>query len=143
MIQRLHHTGFVVRDLDNAVEFYRDVVGLEVMSEYERRGEGIDQVIGYPNAHLKAATLGIGEDHVLELIQYVHPRSEERLSGDRSMLGAAHLALQVDNIAAMFERMCASGAKMMNSPAELAPGRWACYFQDPDDNWLELLELSG
>ena len=28
------------------------------------------------------------------------------------MLGAAHLALQVDNIAAMFERMYASGAKI-------------------------------
>ena len=38
-----------MRDLNTAVEFYRDVVGLEVMSEYERRGEGIDQVIGYQN----------------------------------------------------------------------------------------------
>ena len=29
----------------------------------------------------------------------------------------------------------------MNPPAELAPGRVACYIQDPDGNWLELLQL--
>ena len=47
MIRRLHHTGFVVRDRARAVAFYRDVVGLKLISEYERIGPGIDQVIGY------------------------------------------------------------------------------------------------
>ena len=28
MINRLHHTGFVVSDRDKSVAFYRDVVGL-------------------------------------------------------------------------------------------------------------------
>ena len=141
MIQRLHHTGFVVRDRNKAVAFYRDVVGLKVISEYERRGEGIDQVIGYQDAHLKATTLDLGEGHVLELIQYLNPSSEERPTEERSVLGAAHLAIQVDDIQAMFEKVTAGGAQTLNPPAELAPGRMACYFQDPDGNWLELLEL--
>ena len=141
MIQRLHHTGFVVRDLNNAVAFYRDVVGLKVIAEYERRGAGIDQVVGYEDAHLKATTLDMGEGHVLELIQYVHPRSDERPTEERSVLGAAHLAFQVNDIETMFEKLSAGGAKMMNPPAELATGRIGCYFQDPDGNWLELLEL--
>ena len=142
MIQRLHHTGLVVRDLNEAVTFYRDVVGLDVLSEYERQGEGVDQVIGYQNAHLRATTLGFRDDHILELIQYVHPRSAARPTEERSVLGAAHLAFQVDDIQATFEELSAGGAQMMNPPAELEPGRMACYFQDPDGNWLELLELS-
>ena len=39
MIRRLHHTGFVVRDRARAVAFYRDVVGLKLISEYERIGQ--------------------------------------------------------------------------------------------------------
>ena len=109
MIQRLHHTGLVVRDLNEAVTFYRDVVGLDVLSEYERQGEGVDQVIGYQNAHLRATTLGFRDDHILELIQYVHPRSAARPTEERSVLGAAHLAFQVDDIQATFEELSAGG----------------------------------
>lgn len=142
MIQKLHHTGFVVRDRDNAVAFYRDVVGLNVISEYERIGPGIDQVIGYEQAHLRAAILDLGGGHILELIQYLRPPSDERPTEERSTIGATHLAFQVDDIQAAYEKLTEGGAKMMNPPAELAPGRVGCYLQDPDGNWLELLELS-
>ena len=30
MIDRIHHVGIAVRDLDKALEFYRDVLGLHV-----------------------------------------------------------------------------------------------------------------
>ena len=73
MIRRLHHTGFVIRDRARAVAFYRDVVGLNLISEYERIGPGIDQVIGYEEAHLQLAILDVGEGHILELIQYLNP----------------------------------------------------------------------
>ena len=36
-----------------------------------------------------------------------------------------------------------NGAKKLNPPKELAPGRTACYLQDPDGNWLELLQLDS
>ena len=29
----------------------------------------------------------------------------------------------------------------MNPPAAISEGRVACYLQDPDGNWLELLQL--
>ena len=29
----------------------------------------------------------------------------------------------------------------MNLPAAVSEGRIACYLQDPDGNWLELLQL--
>ena len=40
MIKDMHHTGFVVSDLERAVEFYRDVIGMEVTTRYERTGPG-------------------------------------------------------------------------------------------------------
>ena len=138
----MDHTGLVVRDLGTSLAFYRDVMGLDVARQYERSGDGISQVIGYEDAHLSAAMLDLGDGHKLELIQYIHPPSGERPSEERSVLGASHLAFVVSDIDAMFQKLSGSGARMMNPPVELAPGRIACYFQDPDGNWLELLQLA-
>ena len=92
MITAMNHTGFVVRDLDEAVEFYRDVVGLTVVATREREGWSISQVVGYEDAHLQIALLGAGNGHALELIQYVRPVGSARTSGERNTEGAAHLA---------------------------------------------------
>ena len=142
MVQKLHHTGFVVKNVEESTAFYRDVVGLSLIRAYERMGTGIDQVVGYENAHLSAAILDIGGGHILELIQYVNPSSEDRPTEERNVLGATHLALLVDDIHAMYARLAEKGGQVMNPPAELEPGRIACYLQDPDGNWIELLELS-
>ena len=142
MVQKLHHTGFVVKNVEESTAFYRDVVGLSLIRAYERMGTGIDQVVGYENAHLSAAILDIGGGHILELIQYVNPRSEDRPTEERNVLGATHLALLVDDIHAMYARLAEKGGQVMNPPAELEPGRIACYLQDPHGNWIELLELS-
>lgn len=142
MMKRLHHTGFVVRDRDRATAFYRDVVGLNVIAEYERIGRGIDAVVGYDGAHLAIANLDLGNGHILELIQYLNPPPAERPTEERNIIGAPHLAIQVDDIEAVQRRLVQGGAKPINPAAELAPGRVACYLQDPEGNWIELLQLS-
>ena len=142
MIERMHHTGFVVRDIDKAVEFYSGVIGLEVQSRYERAGAGIDQVIGYDGAHLRIALLGApGGEHMFELIQYLNPLSGERPTEERSVLGGSHLGFLVDDIGAAFDRIAASDARILNPPTDVAPGRTACYLQDPDGNWIELIQI--
>lgn len=142
MIKNLHHTGFVVRDRNAAVAFYRDVLGFRLVSEYERQGPAIDRVVGYEAAQLRSALLEIGPGHMLELIQYVNPEPAERPTRERSVIGAAHIALQVENIDSLLRTLEANGAKAINPPTELAPGRLASYLQDPDGNWLELVQVT-
>lgn len=86
MITGVNHNGFVVRDLDRAVEFYRDVMGLTVAATREREGGPISQVVGYGDAHLKIALLSVGNGHILELIQYMRPAGSERASAERNTL---------------------------------------------------------
>ena len=140
MITGMYHTGFVVKDLDKAVEFYRDVVGLTAIASRERVGKPISQVVGYENTHLKIAFLNTGNGHNLELIQYVHPIGSDRPSDERNTLGAAHLAFYVDDIEQTHRDLVSRGAGKLNPPVEVAPGRKACYLQDPDRNWIELVE---
>ena len=141
MIKALHHTGLVVSDLDKAVGFYRKAIGLEVVSRYERIGPAINQVIGYENTNLTIALMGGIGEHCVELIQYLSPPSQERPSEERSVLGATHLSFVVDDIEKAFQELIEHGAIAWNPPAQVGPGRKACYLQDPDRNWLELMEL--
>ncbi len=142
MIKHVHHTGFVVRDLEKAVEFYRDVIGLEVRSRYERIGPGVDQVVGYEGAHLRIALMGADAVHALELIQYLNPPPAQRPTDERSVLGGSHLAFQVDDVRALYQAALDNGAASLNPPTEVSPGRTACYMQDPDGNWIELIEIA-
>jgi catechol 2,3-dioxygenase-like lactoylglutathione lyase family enzyme len=137
----MNHTGFVVRDLQKAIEFYRDVLGLDLEVERERSGGPISQVVGYDNAHLKIAIMGLKDGHVLELIEYVTPVAAERPTEERSVLGGGHLAFEVDDVDRTYEEIVRRGAQKLNPPVEVAPGKKVCYLQDPEGNWIELMEL--
>ena len=139
MITRLAHTGFVVKDLDKSVEFYRDAVGLTLVRTTEVTGEAISQVLGYDDVVLKVAFMDAGNGHALELLHYVHPPGADRPSEERNTLGATHLAFDVDDMDGTFQRLIDNGARQLNPPAELR-GRMVCYLQDPDGNWVELIQ---
>lgn len=141
MITGLNHAGFVVRDIEAAVTFYEAAVGLSMLERLERTGAMISQVVGYEDAHLRIAKMAAGgEQHFLELIEYVQPTPAERASEERAIIGGGHVAFVVDDIGEAFERAVARGAMTMNPPAQVAPGRWACYMQDPEGNWIEFIQ---
>ena len=140
MVTGINHAGLVVKDLEKATEFYRDAIGLKLLRSFERTGEAISQVLGYENTHLKAVLMGTGEGPTLELIQYVNPPPADRSTEERNVLGAGHLAFTVEDAAEALQDLIKKGAKGLNPPVEVSPGRKVCYFQDPEGNWLELVE---
>ena len=98
MIVNLNHTGFVVQNLDKAVAFYRDVIGLSLIRDVERKGSSISQILGYNDAHIKAAVMDLGNDCGLELIEYLSPIPGSRPSNERAVLGGSHIAFNVVDI---------------------------------------------
>ena len=145
MLKSFFHTGFVVRDLDQAIDFYTNVMGLRLAGRTERRGEFIDQVLAFRNAHIKGAFLDLGQGHQLELIQYLSPPSGPA-GINRTDLGASHLAFVVQDIDQFYADMSPKGLRFNNSPASLHDEqgrllRKALYARDPDGNWLEFVEL--
>ena len=142
MITGLNHAGLVVKDLEQALKFYSGVLGFKVLARRERDGGPIDKVVGYDHAHLKIADVGTGEGTVIELIQYVNPPPADRPTEERSVLGGSHIAFDVDDVEETHRRIVAGGATELNPPIEVAPGKKVCYLQDPDGNWLELIQIS-
>ena len=144
MLKGLHHTGFVVRDLERSVAFYTEVMGLATMMELDVDGEFAERVVGFTDAHLKVALLNMGDGHNLELVQYIYPPSAEGQI-NRNDLGASHLASLVENIEEYYATMSQKGLRFIGPPPSLTQeGKIvvkAIYAQDPDNNWLEFVEF--
>jgi catechol 2,3-dioxygenase-like lactoylglutathione lyase family enzyme len=143
-LEWMNHTGFVVSDMARSLAFYRDLLGLKEELNAIREGEGISQVVGYPNARLHVVYLGTGDlKHSVELIQYLNPPGGNIAPTNRNDVGATHLGIIVDDLDSLHEYLSARGAKFISPPVS-RPGtiyaRKVCYLQDPDGNWLELLE---
>ena len=139
----MNHTGFVVQSLERSLEFYRDALGLEEEKSFDSESWALSQIVGYDNAHIKGAMLVGADGHSLELIEYVRPAGAVRDSGEqykRATTGASHLAFFVDDADAVLERLVDKGGTKMNPVVETPTGMKACYMQDPDGNWIELME---
>ena len=64
------HVGFQVRDLDRSMEYYRDVIGLELLDRLIRDEPYLSQVTGYPDVRLDIALLVEPDSRImLELVE--------------------------------------------------------------------------
>jgi catechol 2,3-dioxygenase-like lactoylglutathione lyase family enzyme len=140
----LAHTGLTVRDLDRSLAFYRDVLGMEVVFEQEKRGGYLAEIVGYPDAHVRMAHLQFpGGGHRVELFEYLQPTPQGE-PGEPRDVGITHVCLAVDDIDVVFGRVVAAGASPVSAPVLVDTGANAggrgVYVRDPDGTLLELFQ---
>ena len=143
MLRRIHHAGVTVADLDRALGFYRDVLGLEVRVTMVRDTPDIGDVVGYPGARIRIVFVGVpGDPAAVELLEYLEPRGTPRDPETRNP-AAGHICFDVEDIHALYERLVAAGAHVRSDgPVELKQGvnkgAFALYCRDPDGYTVEL-----
>ncbi len=98
----LDHVGIAVKDLDAALAFYRDALGLEV----ERPEEVAAQ-------RVRAHFVPVGEAS-LELLEATAPDSPVAKYVDKRGPGLHHITLRVDDIHAALAQLKARGAKLVD-----------------------------
>ena len=135
------HSGFVVADLDRSVRFYVDGLGLTLIRTFRTDSATSAQVLAYERVDVKGALLEVGPGAMLELLEYVEPRTAARQISERHVIGSSHLALLVDDVEAALSRLVEYGGARRNDPVETEPGKVLTYAQDPDGNWLELAQI--
>ena len=145
-IEWFNHTGFVVSDMERSRAFYRDFLGLKEERDQILEGDFISELVGYPNARLHIVYLSPGDmRHSVELIQYLNPPGDAIGLPQRHQVGATHLGVIVDDLDAFYQELSAKGVRFVGPPAIRPNPAYplaskGCYMQDPDGNWLELLE---
>jgi catechol 2,3-dioxygenase-like lactoylglutathione lyase family enzyme len=139
----VYHIGVVVKNLDKAVKFYTEGLGLECEELFEAEGELLSRVVGVPGARMRVASLVADDGVLLVLVQYLNPKvtiRDKAQQDDRTMSGSTHIAFMVENALAMYRKLRKMGATAEAPPIETIPGHKTCYMQDPDGNWIELVE---
>ena len=143
------HFSFTVSDLDRSVAFYRDLLGFELVHVQEQDNAYTRRLVGFPDAVLRVAQLAVPgqprglSTHDLELVEYISPKGS-RAPGRICDPGAAHLAVTVEDALAFHRQLTNAGVRFVSPPnaitAGVNQGGSACYFFDPDDIVLELLQ---
>lgn len=132
--------SFTVSDLDTAVEFYRDVLGLRLVSVADRDPDFSARVTGIAGAVLRIAYLA-APNAAVELIQYLAPPAT-KLDTRTCNVGSAHVCFVVDDFDDVVARLRARGARFAGQPSTVPAGpnrgRQVLYFEDPDDNTVEI-----
>ena len=133
-----HHFAVTVSDLDRAVAFYRDTLGLDELSEFSVGGDAFATGVGIDGASAEFAHLDAGDARI-ELVEYA-PEGDDRPEGHLNQPGATHVGLEVDDLDSVYESL-PGDVEPIAEPQTTESGTRICFLRDPDDTLVELLEL--
>lgn len=143
------HASWTVADMERTLPFYTDLLGLEVVHEQVQDNDYTRQLVGVPEARLRVVLLRAPgthagpSGHLIELVEYLHPKGRE-LDSTPNNVGAAHFAFLVDDVSEMHARLSKAGVTFVSPPVAITQGRnrggYTCYLRDPDGFTLELMQ---
>lgn len=124
---RLLHTMLRVGDLEKSLEFYCDVLGMQLL----RRND-------YPSGRFTLAFVGYGDEARHSVIELTH-------NWDTAVYdvgnGFGHLAIEVENAATACEQVKQRGGKVVREAGPMKHGSTIIAFvEDPDGYKIEFIE---
>jgi catechol 2,3-dioxygenase-like lactoylglutathione lyase family enzyme len=140
----MSHIAFCVRDLDRALKFYRDILGMQVVfdevQDITRRG--LPAVYKYPRTMRRTVHLRYGDGpHAPRLVITSHP-------GDKTygrpikldQVGISHFSFTVPDVKALADELMAKGVKLAGPPDSFRNPQGAVssiFVYDPDGILLQ------
>ena len=126
---KLEHIGIATRELEEALGFWRDALGLESVATEEVK----DQMV-------RVAMLPVGETRV-ELLEATAPQSPINKFIERRGPGIHHLAVRVDDIRATLARLKERGVRLVDETPRVGAENCLVAFVHPSSTSGVLLEL--
>ena len=118
----LRYTAIRVTDLDRALDFYLNVLGMR-----------LDTRIKVPETNGELAIVkSEGSNHWLEINWYA---DQEYRSGDE----LDHIAFEVPNLDEALSELKLKGIECISHLRDIKKSRWT-YIADPDGNWIEIFQ---
>ncbi|WP_028545991.1 VOC family protein [Paenibacillus taiwanensis] len=124
-VRKLEHTGIMVGNLDTSIQFYTEVIGMN-----------LKDIVNHANGVIRLAFLGFEGQESIEL---------ELIEGYNAQLPVEgkvhHLAFTVDDIESEFKRIQALGIELIDQEIVTLPnGSRYFFFKGPEGEWLEMFQ---
>ena len=138
---KLRHIGIVVRDLEKSIKFYEDVLELVVANEMLEDGKYVEDLVGIKDASIKWAKLKAKDGTIIELLEYQNSEIKDKDNYAANRLGCSHIAISVENIDNIYEKLQAYNCKCNSKPLFSPDGKVkVMYCHDIDGTILEIVE---
>jgi catechol 2,3-dioxygenase-like lactoylglutathione lyase family enzyme len=140
------HPVIAVSDMEEALRFYRDLLGMRITSDAVNNPDLMFKLMGYENADIRAVVLGCSDGTEVELAEFRHPRGQTKVTRRFEDAGLFSVTFTVSNLDGVMDRLDSAGIHFTTHKAVrhvLEDGTVAkvAYCYGPDGVLITLLEL--
>jgi catechol 2,3-dioxygenase-like lactoylglutathione lyase family enzyme len=121
MILGTFHTCINVRDMDESLKFYCDILGMSIAKEMILSGKGMDETVGLENVKARMIWLDAGEGPQVELLHFIHPPGRELDFNDNDV-GIAHICFEVEDVKEAYRVFVENGIHVIRPPESAVVG---------------------
>jgi catechol 2,3-dioxygenase-like lactoylglutathione lyase family enzyme len=143
MLLGIRHTGLIVSDLSKSKNFYENILGFEVIQDFEDDSDYINTITATSGALVKMVKIKSPDQSVIELLSYegdIEPTTREDVPIYN--VGEAHIAIQVSNAEDFYSHLAQHNIKVLSEPVLSSEGFAKVFFCiDPDNYRVEVVEI--
>ena len=138
---RLLHYSHCVSDIERSRRFYTEVLGCEVMAEFDFDDANTARVMGVPDARFKGIFMK-RDGMRIEIIGFSNPPPERAVRRRRSNeIGHSHLSFYVTDLDATLRALREQGVTVDDDTrATVVNGIECCVVRDPDGFPIEIVQ---
>lgn len=141
MIKGVRHTGIVVNNIEGAINFWVELLGLKVVSNQVETGQFIDRLLSLESVVVQTVKLVTQDESMIELLHFKSHSHNEHWEGSPYSKGLTHVALNVSDIAELTMRLSKLGYQSLNDHQISPNGKVrVCYVKAFEGLLLELVE---
>jgi catechol 2,3-dioxygenase-like lactoylglutathione lyase family enzyme len=136
----MDHVAMSVRDIEGAIAFYRDVIGMEKVYDMEF-DKPMAKLLGIDRADVRIVHMKL-DDFILELFHYRDP--EGRPPGpdkQQSDFGLTHIGFMVEDFWGTYHHLKDHGVQFLGEAMEFRPGVFVAYFHGVEHEVCEIREI--
>ena len=138
---RLLHYSHCVADIERSRRFYTEVLGFEVVAQFDFDDADTARVMGVPGAHFTGVFMK-RDGMRIEIIAFTNPPPDRSARRRRSNeIGHSHLSFYVTDLDATLRELRTQGVTVEDETrAVLVNGIECCVIRDPDGFPIEIVQ---
>lgn len=140
-IQRMHHVGIVVEDLEGATGFFAEL-GFARQGGWQVEGGWVDGVVGLEGVRSDIVMMETPDGHGrIELTRFLSPPVPDGApQAPAHVPGIRHIAFEVDDLDDTLARLHAHGGRLVGEIEAYEDVYRLCYLRGPEGIIIELAE---